>query len=274
MDSHIQFYQLEPDAAARILERIAAFNTGRSDAQGTYAISVATAYRSYYALWRLFPGEGQPLFVRTLGITFEGAVDRAFDLLQNCNTLLEVKDNSYFEACYGQMDDIMPFGRYRGKRMAEIYYVDPAYMLWLANKFEPHNRIYYKVQELARQFAQVHFEQTVQKRNISSVSHFVGSPGDKLKGLQLTVLNVRLQVDNYKPDFYVDQNVLAADRDGNRFVFLIKAAAASLSPYSLSSRSRVITIRQSLSLRSAKVMGHYESRGVRYTRLGYVKFNE
>ena len=88
------------------------------------------------------------------------------------------------------------------------------------------------------------------------------------------MLNVRLQVDNYKPDFYVDQNVLAADRDGNRFVFLVKAAAASLSPYSLSSHSRVITVRQSLSLRSAKVMGHYESRGVRYTRLGYVKFNE
>ena len=120
MDSHIQFFQLEPDAAARILERIAEFNTGRTDAQGTYAISVATAYRSYYALWRLFPGEGQPLFVRTLGITFEGAVDRTFDLLQNCNTLLEVKDNSFFESCYGQMDDIMPFGRYRGKRMAEI----------------------------------------------------------------------------------------------------------------------------------------------------------
>lgn len=273
MNAAIQFYQIEPAESARIMAQVDVFNTGRSKANGSYAISVATAYRSYYALWRLLPDDEQPLFVRTLGITFEDAAKRAFGMLQNCNTWLEVKDNSYFEPAYGRMDDIMPFGRYAGKRMAEVYYVDPSYVLWLANKFEPHNRLYLKTQELARKFSLVHFELTVQKRNISSVSHFVGEKGEKLTGLQLNVVNVRLQVDTYKPDFYVDQNVLAVDRDGNRFVFLVKAAARSLSPDRLSSRSRVITVNQGLSLRSAKVMGHFESRGVRYTRLGYVKFS-
>ena len=107
----------------------------------------------------------------------------------------------------------MPFGKYKGKHLAEIYYVDPSYMLWLANKFEPTNPRYERVVELAKRFAVVHFELTVRKPRIASVSHFVGTVGETLKDLQVTVLNVRLQVDTYKPDFFVDQNVLAADRD-------------------------------------------------------------
>lgn len=80
---------------------------------------------------------------------------------------------------------------------------------------------------MAKKFAKVHFELTVQKRHISSVSHYIGEIGEKLKDMFLTVLNVRLQVDTYKADFYVDQNVLAADRDGNRFTFFIKAGGRS-----------------------------------------------
>lgn len=82
---------------------------------------------------------------------------------------------------------------------------------------------------------------------------------------------MRKQVDGYKADFYVDQNVLAADRDGNRFVFLVKAAGRSLSPNELSCHSRLVENGETLHVLSAKVMSHYESRGVRYTRLGYVK---
>lgn len=122
--------------------------------------------------------------------------------------------------------------------MAEIYYIEPSYILWIANKFQPSDRRYDRLVELAKLFSVVHFELTVQKRKIASVSQYVGKPGDKLKELFVTVLNVRLQVDSYKPDFYVDQNILAADRDGNRFTFLVKAAAQSLTPKALSCRSR------------------------------------
>ena len=181
---------------------------------------------------------------------------------------LETADNERFEPYYGLLDDLMPFGKYKGKHLAEIYYIDPSYILWLANKFEPHNPRYERTVELAKRFAVVHFELTVRKPRIASVSRFVREVGDTLKDLQVTVLHVRLQVDTYKPDFFVDQNVLAADRDGNRFTFLVKARARSLSPNVLSCRSRAIEPQHLL---SAKVMSHYESHGVRYTRLGYVK---
>ena len=125
--------------------------------------------------------------------------------------------------------------------------------------------------ELAKQFSTVHFELTAQKRKISSVSRFVGQIGETLREQYLTVLNVRLQVDRYKSDFYVDQQVLAADRDGNRFTLLIKAKGKSMSPEILSCYTRKISIQEVLHLASAKIMSHYESRGVQYTRLGYVK---
>ena len=81
-------------------------------------------------------------------------------------------------------------------------------------------------------------------------------------------------MDTYKADYYVDQNVLAADLDGNRFVFLVKAAGRSLSPNELSCHSHLVEKGEELHILSAKVMAHYETRGVRYTRLGYVKLQK
>ena len=271
MDTPVTLEHLSPEMVEQTLDRIRSFNAGRTDAHGTYVISLATSFRPYYALWRIFHDRQAPLFIRTLAVTFDAAVERAIVLLQNCNVILEYRDNSFFEPYYGQSDDIIPFGKYRGKRMAEIYYIEPSYILWIANKFQPSDHRYDQLVELAKLFSVVHFELTVQKRKIASVSQYVGKPGDKLKELFVTVLNVRLQVDSYKPDFYVDQNILAADRDGNRFTFLVKAAAQSLTPKALSCRSRKISQHETLHLLSAKVMSQYEIHGVRYTRLGYVK---
>lgn len=59
--------------------------------------------------------------------------------------------------------------------------------------------------------------------------------GEKLSDLRLEVLGIRLQLDIYKTTgYYVDQSVLAADADGNRYTFIIKAAASSMSPDMLS----------------------------------------
>lgn len=271
MSRNLTLYQVSPRLAEKVFGSIDEFNRGRTNANGCYAISMATAYRPYYGFWRIFPNVQAPLFIRTLAVTFDTASERAFSLLQNCNIRLEAFDNQIFESYYGSSDDMIPFGKYRGKRMSEIYYIDPSYVLWLANKFQPEQKRYEPLAEKAKLFARVHFELTVQKRHISSVSRNVGQVGETLRELFLTVLGVRFQVDTYKPDFYVDQSVLAADRDGNRFVFTIKAGGRSLSPNALSCHSLKITPHGMLHLSSARVMSHYESHGVRYTRLGYVK---
>lgn len=271
MGDNQMLYQLSDETKERLRELIGSFNRNRNKEGGVYAISLATEFRPYYALWRIFAGPEPPLFIRTMATTLDDALNRAMYLLQNCNVALTLVENSYFEPYYGLADDIMPFGMYKGKRLAEVYYQAPMYVLWLANQFAPETKKYDRLIALAKAYSFVHFELTVQKRTIPSVSHFVGSKGDKLYQLELVVLNVRLQVDTYKPDFYVDQNVLAADRDGNRFTFFIKAVGRSLTPKVLHCRSRKIERHQPLILISARVLGHYESHGVRYTRLGYVR---
>lgn len=274
MDRNVTLYQITNTMAEKVFRKIENFNKGRREDAGYYAISVSTPYRSYYALWRIFPDNTYPpLFVQTLAVTFDDAADRAFQYLQNCNVLVKVKDNSFFEPYYGLSDDIVAFGKYRGKRLAEVYYVDPNYVLWLAHKFEARNPRDKKLAVLAKAFATVHYETVIKKHRLPAGSRFIGEPGEKLTDLHLEVLGVRLQLDAYKTkDYYVDQSVLAADADGNRFTFLIKAAGPSMSPDALSCYTKKITPRENIYIKSAKVLSHYESKGIKCTRIGYLKF--
>ena len=249
-----------------------AFNATRKAGQGSYAISIATPFRRYYSLWRIFADGRAPLFIRTLADTFAMAAGKAMDLLKHCKVPLEWKDNDYFTPYYEQTYDTLSFGKYRGKRIAEVYYIDPNYVLWLANKFEPEKKKLLKLKDTAQRFAAIHAELTPPKRAAyRSASRFVGEKGDRLKGLRLKVLYVKQQVDTYKPDFYIDQRILAADAEGNRFTFTEKAAGRSQTPKALSCFSRAFSPGMEVTI-SARVMGHYESHGVKYTRLGYVKY--
>ena len=113
MDKNITLYQITNVMAEKVFQKIDHFNKGRREDTGYYAISVSTPYRSYYALWRIFPDNSHsPLFVRTLAVTFDDAAERAFLYLQNCNIMLKVKDNSFFEPYYGSSEDIVAFGKY------------------------------------------------------------------------------------------------------------------------------------------------------------------
>lgn len=274
MEDSVTLYQITEVMAGKVFQKIENFNKGRREDRGYYAISVSTPFRSYYALWRIFPDPScAPLFVRTLAVTFDDAVERAFVYLQNCNVMLRVKDNSFFEPYYGISDDIVAFGKYRGKRLAEVYCIDPHYVLWLAHKFEARNPRDKKLALLAKGFAMVHYDTVIRKSHLPGGSRFIGKKGEKLTDLRLEVLGVRLQLDTYKTrDYYVDQSVLATDADGNRFSFVIKAAAPSLTPDILNCHTKKITSKDILYIKSAKVLSHYESKGVKCTRIGYLKF--
>ena len=269
----LQFYEQVPEAErARVDQAMETFNAGRTGAQGHYAIAIATPYRRYYTLWRVFPGERPPLFVRTLADTFLMAAGKAMDLLRHCKVPLEWEDNARFAPYYEQTYDTLPFGKYRGKRISEVYYIDPGYVLWMANRFEPEKKKLLKLKYTAQSFALIHAELTPPRQTVyRSPSQFVGRKGDHLEGIRLKVLYVKQQVDTYKPDFYIDQRILAADEAGNRFTFTEKAAGRSQTPKALSCFSRAFVPGMEVTL-SARVLGHYESRGVKYTRLGYVKY--
>lgn len=273
MDKNIVLYQVNDVLAEKVFRKVEEFNRGRRDDMGYYAISVATPFRSYYALWRVFTNVSPiPVLVQTLAVTLDDAVQRAIGYLQNCNVKLLIKDNTFFEPYYGMTADMIEFGKYRGKRLSDIYRIDPNYVLWLANKFEPRTYRDKKLSILAKGLARVHYEITIRKSRIAGASKSVGEQGEKLKDLNLTVIGVRYQLDSYKRGYYVDQSVLAVDADGNRFTFIVKAAGESFSPDTLNIYTRKISPQERLHIKSAKVLSHYESRGVKCTRIGYIKF--
>lgn len=139
--------------------------------------------------------------------------------------------------------------------------IDPNYVLWLAHKFEARNPRDKKLAVLAKAFATVHYETVIRKHHLPAGSRFIGQPGERLTDLHLEVLGTRLQLDAYKTTgYYVDQSVLAADADGNRYTFIIKAAASSMSPEMLSCYTKKINPHESLYIKSAKVLSHYESK--------------
>ncbi|HIY36917.1 MAG TPA: hypothetical protein H9972_09390 [Candidatus Paraprevotella stercorigallinarum] len=256
-----------------IVSEVRTFNAGRHAQSGYYAISVTTAYRHYYALWRVFTDGTPPLFIRTLTTAFQTSVGQAMYLLRYNHVMLTWLDNSYFIPYYGSTADVVSFGKYRNKRLAEVYYIDPMYVLWLANKFEPEKKKLRQLVDIARVFARIHPELSPPRQiRYQSQSEFVGQKGDKLENLNLKVLYVKYQVDTYKPDFYIDQRILAVDAAGCRYSFTEKAGGRSQTPKALSCHSRSFMVGQNLVLRSARVMAHYESHGVKYTRLGYVKY--
>lgn len=270
----VTFYeQISVAEMQQIIEDVRAFNTGRHAQSGYYAISVTTAFRHYYALWRVFADGTAPLFIRTLTASFRTSVDQAMYLLRYNHVMLTWLDNSYFVPYYGSTADVVSFGKYRNKRLSEVYYIDPMYVLWLANKFEPEKKKLRQLVEIARVFALVHPELSPPRQaRYPSPSQYVGQKGDKLENLSLKVLYVKYQVDTYKPDFYIDQRILAVDANGCRYSFTEKAGGRSQTPKALSCHSRSFMMGQNLVLRSAKVLAHYESHGVKYTRLGYVKY--
>ena len=142
----------------------------------------------------------------------------------------------------------------------------------MSNRFEPEKKKLLKLKETAQCFAVVHTELSPPRRPAyRSPSRYVGEKGKKLEALRLKILYVKQQVDTYKPDFYIDQRILAADSQGNRYTFTEKAAGRSQTPKALSCFSRQLSPGMEITL-SARVMGHYESQGVKYTRLGYVKY--
>ena len=159
------------------------------------------------------------------------------------------------------------------KRLAEVYYIDPNYVLWLAHKFEARNPRDKKLAMLAKAFATVHYETVIRKHHLPAGSRFIGQPGEKLSDLRLEVLGIRLQLDIYKTTgYYVNQSVLAADADGNRYTFYYKGGGFQYVTGYVELLYKKINVHESLYLKSAKVLSHYENKGIKYTRIGYLKF--
>jgi len=160
----------------------------------------------------------------------------------------------------------------------DIYTIDPRYVVWIADKYEPHVKSEMRFKELAVTYSKIYLDLQTRKKYKMPVSRFVGTPGEKLSDLKLTITKVRIEDDSYKTQiirgteyFYVDQLLTAVDIAGNYFLLRIKAKDRSLTTQTLPPGAHAFQVGEKLTLTSAKVLKHIESRTIKYTRIGYIK---
>ena len=156
--------------------------------------------------------------------------------------------------------------------------IDPKYVTWIANKYEARVQSERRFKELAATYSWVYQDLNTSRMHKVPVSSFIGTIDEKLNDLHLSVRRVKVEDNPYKTrsvrgttHFYVDQKIVASDESGNLFFFTIRASDRSLESGKLSNADHAYQAGEIMHIRSAKVIKHYTSRNIRYTKLGYIK---
>lgn len=266
-----------------ILEQLTTFNVGKTSDKGRYYILMPNEKTVYYTLWFYNPVAMYHhfVFLDMLEMNILSSLNKAIKILSNSYLSLGITQHTdqLFDTFTNNGDDIITFGKYRGRTLQEIYIIDPRYITWLADKYEPRVRNEYRFKELATTYSRVYFDLHTPRKYKIHTSQYIGNPGEKITNLSLVVVRIRIEDDPYKTRvvrgseyFYVDQLITAIDTGGNLFTFLIKAPDRSLQSRTLSPYAHPYQVGEKILLSSAKVMKHFESHNVKYTRLGFIKF--
>lgn len=272
------FPDISEEIFREIMQKLESFNVGKRADEGEYCILFPTEKSLYYTLWFHNPSAGYYpyIFISNLELNALSSVNRAMRITFNSYRTLNITDTIGTKFLNG--DDIFTFGKYRGRHLQDVYAIDPHYITWVADKFEPHVRSEFRFHELALTYNKVYIDLQSGKKLRGARGSYVGKPGDKLTNLRLVISKVRIEDDSYKTRiyngieyFYVDQLLTAKDADDNMFLLTIKATDRSLSSRILSPNSHAFHVGEMIAISSAKVLKHIESHQFRYTKLGYVK---
>ena len=261
-----------------VLDKLNTFNEGRNTDKGVYFILLPNEKTAYYTLWFYNPAaEFHPnVFLSTLDVNAINSVEKAMKTTANSFARLTVKMR--LESISHNADDIVSFGKYRSYHLFEVAAIDPKYVTWIANKYEARVQSERRFKELAATYSWVYQDLNTSRMHKVPVSRFIGTIDEKLNDLHLSVRRVKVEDNPYKTrsvrgttHFYVDQKIVASDESGNLFFFTIRASDRSLESGKLSNADHAYQAGDIMHIRSAKVIKHYTSRNIRYTKLGYIK---
>lgn len=261
-----------------VLDKLNTFNEGRNTDKGVYFILLPNEKTAYYTLWFYNPAaEFHPnVFLSTLDVNAINSVEKAMKTTANSFARLTIKMR--LESISHNADDIVSFGKYRSYHLFEVAAIDPKYVTWIANKYEARVQSERRFKELAATYSWVYQDLNTSRMHKVPVSRFIGTIDEKLNDLHLSVRRVKVEDNPYKTrsirgttHFYVDQKIVASDESGNLFFFTIRASDRSLESGKLSNADHAYQAGEIMHIRSAKVIKHYTSRNIRYTKLGYIK---
>lgn len=261
-----------------ILEKLDDFNRGRVSDKERYYIVSPNGTSLYYTLWFHNPSATHYPYVYLTNLDLNAISSVNMAIKSVANSFSPLYMTSELNNPLDNGDDIISFGKYRGYHLYDIYTIDPRYVTWIADKYEAHVKSEARFKELAVTYSKVYLDLQTRRKYKKPVSGFVGVPGEKLTDLHLLITRVRIEDDPYKTRiirgteyFFVDQRLTAIDSAGNYFLLTIKAKNGSLASGTVSPDVHAFQAGENLSIESAKVLKHIESRDIKYTRIGYVK---
>lgn len=264
-----------------LYQKLDAYNKGRTSYKeaGAYLVVLPRPEHPAYSLWVYSPlPERQSIFyLCDLTADVHESLRMASTLcFYSARPLLMVEYN--VKRMQSKGDDLVPFGKYRGHFLHEVLRIDPAYLSWIAYKFEPRIPKQERFVQIARIYHSVHVDMQRRKARQKSGSRFLGEEGEKLENLTLTVTDVRLednpyktQVRNGQPCFYVRQVLRLTDAAGNRVSLRIAARTASHESCTLPAMEHAYRAGETLQIASARIARNYQIGNTRYTRLSHIK---
>ena len=161
-------------------------------------------------------------------------------------------------------DDIISIGKHHGHFLHEILRIDPAYLTWIAFKFQPRIPKQERFVQIAKIYHSVHLDIQRRKTYQTTGGRFLGKEGEKVENLTLTVLSVRLEDNPYKtqlkgttPYFYVRQVLKLKDSIGNFVSIRLNARTASRKSCQLPAVEHAYQMGEVMKIASARIARTY-----------------
>ena len=268
---------------ALLYAKLNEYNRGRASFKeaGVYLVVLPRPGKPNYSLWLYspLPEKQSILYIHDLSPDINESLRIAstmFYYSRRCLILMDYNE----KRMQSNGDDLIFFGKYRGHFLHEILRIDPAYLTWIAFKFQPRIPKQERFVQIAKIYHSVHLDIQRRKTYQTTGGRFLGKEGEKVENLTLTVLSVRLEDNPYKtqlkgttPYFYVRQVLKLKDFIGNFVSIRLNARTASRKSCQLPAVEHAYQVGELMEIASARIARTYIIGSTKYTRLTHVKLH-
>jgi len=217
---------------------------------GYFYIDTSGKYSVYYTLWRFKPGVKTVYnFITNLSTDFNTAVEKAKIATGRVPVMID-RTGTNAGMFKSAKAELMSFGKYRGKTLGDIFVEDPQYIIWLTKNYDGKSP---ERAERLKYYNDLYFD-TIKKKNLEeSKSQFIGKIGDKIE-IEAEIYNVE-KIEGID-EFQCRCKLI--DKEGNKYM-----------TYNIGTNKEVKK-GDNVKL-AAKVSGHKEFLGVKFTTINYCK---
>lgn len=271
-----------PDSEQALLyQKLNLYNRGRASYKeaGAYLVVLPREGKPKYTLWVYSPLPSRQSIFYLCDLSTD-----VHEALRMASTLCFYSTRSLYLTEYNAKrmqsrgDDLIPFGKYRGHFLHEILNIDPAYLGWIAYKFEPRIPKQARFVLIARIYHSAYLDIQRRKMHQKPTGTFLGKEGDRLENLTLRVTAVRVEDNPYRTRvrngtafFYVRQQLRLKDASGNSVALTVNARTASRHSCTLPATEYAYQVGETIKIASARVARTYMVGATPCTRLHYVR---